>query len=65
MIPKLYSAAEIAEAWNVSEDFVLKNVPSVKRGGLRRFPEADVLAYWEQNSEGELAEVHELRGVSG
>lgn len=65
MIPKLYTAAEIAEAWNTSEAWVLANLPSLKLNGLRRFREDDVLAYLEQNSEGELAEVRELRGVSG
>jgi hypothetical protein len=61
VIPRLYSARELTELWPVSESWLLTHVPSIKVGGRRLFPEAEVKAWLEQAQKQELAEVVEIR----
>jgi hypothetical protein len=63
LIPRLYTAKEVAEQISVSESWVLEHVPSIKLHGLRRFHEDQVKAWLEAQDEG-LAEVRQIRSVS-
>jgi hypothetical protein len=67
VIPVLYTAQELAEQWRTTEDWVYRNVPSIKLGGLRRFQEDEVKAWLNAQDVSHhslgLAEVRQIRGT--